>query len=55
MVIETRPAENTGSLTGRILAYGRPETDENGGNTRVVMIMLVVLVLAVLATVVAIT
>lgn len=54
-VIDTNQAEQTGSLTGRILRYGRPETEADGNNTRVVMIMLVVLVVAVLVTVFAIT
>jgi hypothetical protein len=47
--------ENTDSLTGRILAQGRPDTDGTGNTLRVVVIMLIMLAAVVVVTVIAIS
>jgi hypothetical protein len=47
--------ENTDSLTGHILAQGRPDTDGSSNTTRVIMIMLITLAVVVVGTVIAIS
>ena len=49
------PLENTDSLTGHILAQGRPDTDGSSNTTRVIMIMLITLAVVVVGTVIAIS
>jgi hypothetical protein len=49
------PPEHTDSLTGQILARGRPDTDGSGNTMRVVMIMLIALAAVVVGTVIAIS
>jgi hypothetical protein len=47
--------ESTDSLTGHILAQGRPDTDGSGNTLRVAMIMLIMLAAVVVVTVIAIS
>jgi hypothetical protein len=53
--LEYEAPENTGSLTGHILAQGRPDTGGSGNTTRVVTIMLIMLAAVVVVTVIAIS
>jgi hypothetical protein len=49
------PLENTDSLTGHILAQGRPDIDGSGNTVRVVAILLIMLAAVVVVTVIAIS